>query len=129
LHWTARLVRTESVIDSRNRLLNAIAEISNKALLQADASEAALTAGLFVRASIVGKLLENIAVIPRAALHSGDQVWLLRDNKLDIRKVSVLHKDETSAYIDAGLADGDQLITSALDYAIQGMRLTPINSP
>jgi len=129
LHWTARLVRTESVIDSRNRLLNAIAEISNKALLQADASEAALTSGLFVRASIVGKLLENIAVIPRAALHSGDQVWLLKDNKLDIRKVSVLHKDENSAYIDAGLADGDQLITSALDYAIQGMRLTPINSP
>jgi hypothetical protein len=46
---------------------------------------------------------------------------------LDIRKVGVLHKDDTSAYIESGLADGDKLITSALDYAIQGMRVAPIN--
>jgi RND family efflux transporter MFP subunit len=127
LQWNARLVRTESVIDSRNRLLNAIAQISNKELLQAEASEAALTAGLFVRARIAGKQIENIAVIPRDALHNGDQVWLIRDNMLDIRKVGVLHKDDTSAYIESGLADGDKLITSALDYAIQGMRVAPIN--
>jgi len=120
------LTRTESVIDTRNRLLNAIAEIDGAELIQADAGSAELTAGLFVRASIQGKLIDNVFVIPRSALRSGDQVWLAGSDKLDIRQVSVLHKDDENAYIETGLVDGDRVITSALDYAIQGMQISPM---
>jgi RND family efflux transporter MFP subunit len=124
LHWQARLTRTESVIDTRNRLLNGIAEIDTSTFSSQQQNGSAPTAGLFVRAIIEGRLIDRLYVIPRGALRSGNQVWLFRDKKLHIARVEVLHKDDKNAYIEKGLDDGDRVVTSALDYAIQGMQLS-----
>lgn len=123
--WPAHLTRTESTIDVRNRLLNVIAEIDTQPLLDGEVNLNSLTAGLFVEAIIEGRPIDNIFVLPRTALRSGNKVWRIKDDKLDIVDVNVMHKNDSEAYIDKGLKNGDRIIVSALDYAIQGMRLNP----
>lgn len=123
--WPAHLTRTESTIDVRNRLLNVIAEIDTQPLLDGEVNLNSLTAGLFVEAIIEGRPIDNIFVLPRTALRSGNKVWRIKDDKLDIVGVNVMHKNDSEAYIDKGLKNGDRIIVSALDYAIQGMRLNP----
>lgn len=121
--WAARITRVESTIDIRNRLLNAIAEIDDERF---DIEQSDLpTAGLFVQASIEGRPIEDVFVLPRVALRSGHQVWRIHDDKLDIVEVGILHKNDDYVYIDSGLHSGDRIIISALDYAIQDMRIQP----
>lgn len=130
LGWNGRIVRSESIIDTRNQLLYAVVEIDTSEVNKNDSTLNAslLTPGLFVRAVIKGKLLNDIVVLPRAALRYGDEVWLLDENNtLRKQKVHVLHKDDSSVYIDAGIAENKKVITSALDFAVDGMALSLIN--
>lgn len=126
LQWQARLTGLESRVDPRNRMLNAIAEIDSGTTLRQPDGALVSTAGLFVSATIEGRSIGGVFVIPRLALRNGNEVWLLNDAQLDIKKVSVLHKDDNTVYIDRGLSPGDRVITSALDYAIQGMKLSAV---
>ncbi len=121
--WSARITRVESTIDIRNRLLYAIAEINGE--LNGIEQNALPTAGLFVEASIEGRPIDNVFVLPRIALRGGHQIWRIRDDKLDIVEVGILHKNDEYVYIDNGLQPGDRIIVSALDYAIQDMRIQP----
>lgn len=130
LQWQGHIARTESIIDTRNQLLNAVVEINtpqtnNKTDVPASAL---LSPGLFVRAVIKGKLLKDIVVLPRAALRYGDEVWLVEDGNL-LRKqtVNVLHKDDVSVYVDAGIEENKKVIVSALDFAVDGMVLSLMN--
>lgn len=132
LSWNGRIVRNESIIDTRNQLLYAVVEIDTQ-----QASEnfnklktSLLSPGLFVQAIIKGKLLTDIVVLPRAALRHGDEVWLLDEsNALRKQKVNVLHKDDGSVYINAGIAANTKVIVSALDFAVDGMDLSLMNEP
>ncbi|TNF33347.1 MAG: efflux RND transporter periplasmic adaptor subunit [Gammaproteobacteria bacterium] len=126
--WQGRITRTESMIDSRNQLLNAVVEI-DMANQAADMNASLLAPGLFVRAIISGKPLTDIIVLPRVALRYSDEVWLLQqDNILRKQTVHVLHKDDANVYVDKGVADNASIIVSALDLAVDGMKVSLINN-
>ena len=132
LGWNGRIVRSESIIDMRNQLLYAVVEIDTSEVNKNESALNAslLTPGLFVRAVIKGKQLKDVVVLPRGALRYGDEVWLLDENNtLRKQKVHVLHKDDSSVYIDTGIAENKKVITSALDFAVDGMALSLINDP
>lgn len=75
--------------------------------------------------SIRSKVLSDVAVIPTTALRSNNRVWLLSpEQSLQFRTVTVLYRDDKQVYIEQGLQEGDQLITSSLATAIEGMALT-----
>ena len=64
-------------------------------------------------------------MIPRETLHHGDHVWLRRpDSTLEIRPVTVLWKNRDTVVIGDGLAAEEQLITSSLSFAADGMAVT-----
>lgn len=68
----------------------------------------------------------GVIILPRAALRGGDAVWVAADGTLDIRKVSILWRDNDAVYVSAGLAPGDLVITSDLAAPMQGM---PVRLP
>jgi len=125
--WSGQLVRTEGVIDARNRMVYAIVQIDHPD--QADPEQPgrpALTSGQFVKVTIQGRPQDQVYVLPRAALRYGRELWLVdSDNRLLKRLVGILHKEKLHVYIDSGLTPGERVITSSLDIAIDNMRLEP----
>lgn len=125
--WNGRLVRTDGVIDERNRLVYAVVQVFLPN--QPDPEQPGrpdLTSGQFVNVTIPGRRLEQVHVLPRTALRYGRELWLVdSDNRLLKRQVSVLHKEKRHVYIGSGLKPGERVITSSLDIAIDNMMLDP----
>ena len=61
--------------------------------------------------------------LSRDYLRQGNTVWVMKDGKLNIRKVTVLFEDPRYAYISKGLSDGEMVVTTDLSTVVEGSRL------
>ena len=142
--WTSELIRTEAVIDERNRLQYVVAQVKDPYGLHPDSEKrAVLNTGLFVEAKIEGRLLKNVYVLPRLAIHNNNTVRVLdKKRRLSIRRVSLIHRGEELAYVkqemnltglkSEGISSGERVIVSPLDAVVEGMQLrieAPITAP
>lgn len=119
--WIGKLVRTEAVIDSKSRMVNAVVRVDF------DGDQLPLPIGLFVAASIKGRIVDNIVSLPRAALRNQNQVLVVdKDNRLRYRSVVVMRFEKDRVIISAGLADGEVVNISPIQTVIDGMRVEPI---
>jgi RND family efflux transporter MFP subunit len=118
-HWQAQLVRVESVIDDRSRMLHLVASVDDPYQLkspQAETNKPLLRVGTFVSALITGKALDNIVRIPHDVLQTDSTVWLIDSNgQLQRRAVNIIANDNTYAYVDSGLASGDKIAIGYID--------------
>jgi multidrug efflux pump subunit AcrA (membrane-fusion protein) len=74
-----------------------------------------LLIGAFVEAQIAGAPQGQYAAIASSALRPGNEIWLVRDGKLQIVPVRVIRRGEKLAYIAGdALAGGGRLVTSSL---------------
>lgn len=115
--WRGQLVRSEASLDTRSRMLVAVAELDG-----VDAAD--LPVGAFVEALISGRRVDDAMVLPRSALYRGDQVLQVdADSRIHYRTVEVLQNRADSVVV-RGLAPGAQIVTTHLSLAIEGMRVT-----
>lgn len=128
--WTAAVERSEGVVDELNRSQYIVARVADPyGLTAAGEPMVPLRVGTFVKASIEGKVLNNIIKIPRSSLLEGSRVGLVAaDNLLQIVPVTVASGDDRHYYISAGLNNGDQVVTSALGTPIEGLKLRVKNN-
>ena len=129
--WTATVARSEGVVDELNRSQYIVARVADPYGLAASGGDLTvpLRVGTFVKASIEGRVLNNIIKIPRSSLLEGSRVGLVADNNLlKIVPVTVSSGDDRYYYLSAGLKDGDQVITSALGTPIEGLKLRVKNN-
>ncbi|MBB3047948.1 RND family efflux transporter MFP subunit [Litorivivens lipolytica] len=117
----ASLVRSGARLDSDTRQLAAMVEID-----QPFSGPDALLAGQFVEVSLPSKALDNVAIIPQAALHPRDTLWLLdEDNRLTIQQVEVLQASGDKVAIQLPDDQPLRLVTSYLANPVPGMALLP----
>lgn len=123
--WQATIVRSEGLVDQRDRLVYLVAQVKNPYQKNpAKPNRPPLAFGLYVDAIIDGKAFSNIIEIPRTALRNDHQVWLASENNtLELKEVIVLHKGLHSVFISSGLQTGDRVITTPLDIVTNGMKL------
>lgn len=125
--WEGYLSRLEP-IDTETRILPLVVTVDDPWGSLAKGS-APLMTGLYCKVTIEGRQVEDLLVIPAAALREGDHVFLLRDDKLVITKVQVLEYNADTALIaprdgrQASEWSGEQLITSPVRYPVDGMPL------
>jgi len=123
--WIGRVVRTEGEIDPRSRMVNVVARIENP--YARSGSRPPLAVGLFVDAEILGRVAEDVFVLPRIALHEGDRVHVVDvSDTLRLREVEVLRRETERVLIRAGLEPGERVSVSPLAVAMEGMRLRPV---
>ena len=124
-NWDAQLVRTEGVVDERNRVTFAVARIADPYQLhQRDSGETPLPMGTFVRAHVAGLSVDNIIRVPRSALRGSDQLMFVDDeNRLRIRSVDVMRADAEFAYIRSGADVGERISLTVIEAPINGMRV------
>jgi len=108
--WQGRISRTEGVFDAKSRVLYAVARVEDPYNRETERWEYPLRVGTFVNADIAGRTAEDVVVLPRSVLRSGNLVWVVGNaNELLPRQVSILRADENRIYVNAGL-DGVRLV-------------------
>jgi len=120
--WQGIAVRIAGAVDRASRQVPVVVEIPDPYATEGDRPP--LLSGLFVGVTFRSPIPVDAVTIPRRGLRPGDQVWVLdQDNKLGIRSVQVARAGVETAVITAGLAPGDRLVTSNLQYVVEGMQL------
>lgn len=119
--WRGQLMRTEAVLDQRSRMLVAVVEVSI-------GDGPALPIGAFVEAAIAGRTLPDAMVLPQAAIYQGDQVLIVDEqNRIHYRPVRVL-QNRTETVVVRGLEPGWRVVSSRLSLAIEGQRVTVVET-
>lgn len=119
--WRGKLVRTEAAIDPNSRFVYAVAQVKNPY-----SGDAPLINGLFVEAHIAGRTFDDIALLPRQALHEGDHLLVLdAESKLQFKEVELLQAVEDEVWVRGDIDRGERVVVSSLGYSREGMALTP----
>jgi RND family efflux transporter MFP subunit len=123
--WQAKIARSEGVVDSKSRMSYLVAEINDPYLLNSssDSSDAPLRFGSYVNAKIKGYDISQATLVPRFLVVNGKVAILDSESKLHYVSIDVVRQQGSDVVVASGLADGDQLIVSALDYPVDGMKL------
>ena len=126
--WNARIVRTEGVVDESSRVTYAVARVRDPYRFESDGVP--LPMGTFVSATIEGTAIADLLRVPRHALRGSDQLLFVdADNRLRIRNVRVMRADAKFAYIDAGAAAGERVVTTTMEAPINGMLVRTTADP
>lgn len=122
--WEGVVMRTEGELDATTRMVNLIAQV-DAPYRQSGAPP--LVAGLFVEATILGNHYDGVAAIPRSALQADGRVYVVGSgDRLEFREVEVLRVANGTAYIRAGLRDGEIICVAPWRDAIDGQQVRPV---
>ena len=125
--WQAEIVRTEGVVDDRSRVVYAVAEVIDPYGVLGRSTQDELRMGTFVRADIQGLRADDVVVLPRSVLQSGNTVLVANaSDQLEIRQVEVVRAEPRFIYISSGLENGERVVTTSLDAPIPGTKLSVI---
>ncbi|GAA4454620.1 efflux RND transporter periplasmic adaptor subunit [Novipirellula rosea] len=119
--WQAKIVRTEGTLDADSLELFAIARIEDPFSLHGD--HPVLRIGQPVVATIHGETLKDVIAIPRGAVRRLDQVYLIDQQKLTLRSLTIdpLWSDADHVIVPGQtIRNGELLATTMLVYAPEG---------
>ena len=109
--WEGRIMRTDASYDRQTRALFAIVEVADPYGAGASESGVPLAPGLFVDARVEGRALEDMVVLPRAALRPRNEVYVVDgEGRAEIRTASVVDTDPTRAVIRPGVVEAGELV-------------------
>lgn len=125
--WQGRIVRTDASIDVDSRLVNAVAEIERPFAKEPGSQRPPLSPGLFVNATITGRELSGVSLLPRSALRSDSSVMVVdSQQRARMRSVEVLRSTPRQVWIQ-GLKTGERVIVSEFSQALAGMEVSVKN--
>jgi multidrug efflux system membrane fusion protein len=104
----AVLVREGSEIDA------ASGGVSVYASLHGSAAENSLRPGAFVRVEMPGPEYRDVVRLPEAALYGEDTVYVVTDDRLEARKVTVVARLGAEVLLRGGVRDGDAVMVTRL---------------
>jgi len=123
-HWTGSILRTEGEVDRASRSVFLVADAAEK-----DEGDL-LQPGLFVRASIAGRTLDQVFRIPRAAFLDRDRLLLVdAQDRLRFQKVEIIRPDGLDLLVSSGLKNGDRVCLTALASPVEGMEVRTLKAP
>lgn len=116
--WQGRLVRHEAELDSQSRMVYGIAEMTQEELPDG------LPMGLFVKAEIEGRSVDDLVHLHRGAIRNGSEVVVVdQDNRLRVRPVTVLRHQGDETIVSSGLVNGDRVCVSPINIVVDGMQV------
>lgn len=126
--WNAEITRTDSAIDSQTRVLYAIAEVEDPYGSAAEGGSP-LAVGLFLTAEIEGREVENVYVLPRAALRGENTIYVAEPGgRLSVRTVDVVTSNVENLIVSSGVRGGEMVVISPVRGANDGMRIQSLDN-
>ena len=125
--WQGKIIRSLGEIDPTTRMATIVVVVDNPYRQKGTVNQPDLETGMFVDIQLKGRFLNNVISIPRKALRNNRQVWLIdEENRLRIKQVEIARREKEQLLISAGLSAGDQVVTTSLSAAADGMLLRPL---
>lgn len=121
--WQAKLVRSEGALDERSRVLYVVAQVEDPYGL-AHKREQVLRIGTFVDAEIEGKVIDDLVALPRYLLRTGNNIWVVENNRLRNRQVDILRTSSNIIYVKQGLNTGEKISLASVPFALPGTLIT-----
>lgn len=122
--WSGKIVRVEGEIDPLSHMITLVARIKDPYGRDLQSERPPLAVGMFVEAEIIGRRVDDMAVIPRSALRGDERLLIIdKDNKLHFRTVEVLRADFETVIISSGLNEGERICISPLEAVVDGMEV------
>jgi len=121
--WPGRVARVKAKMDERTRTLPVVIEVAETAAAEDSAAGFRLRPGMFVTIRIKGKTVKQAFVLPRYVVYAGDVVYTLEEDQLKVKEVGILRSYKDSVIVNEGLSEGEQIISTPLSGAVDGMRV------
>lgn len=126
--WDGYLDRSAVTLDEQTRTIDVIVRVlepfSSGSPVDAGLDPVAappLLVGKFVDVELQGLAPERYFKVPDSALRTGDEIWAVRDGKVNIVPVQVLQRSDNVVYV-AGALEADQpVVTGGIRLATEGM--------
>jgi multidrug efflux system membrane fusion protein len=116
--WQAKIVRSEGVIDQKSRMSYLVAQVNTPYQ-----SKQPLRFGSYINATITGQTLANAIVVPHHLVKDGKIAVLNDDLTLSFKTLNIVREQNGMVIANEGLNQGEQLITSALEFPTEGMQV------
>ncbi len=99
------------------------------ATLDADSRADLVRPGAFVEILVPDRAYDQVARIPETALYTGDQVFVVEEDRLQPRNIEIVGFDDTRILVRGDLKEGDTIITSRIAVAGAGLKVRDVNAP
>ena len=131
--WSGQIVRSEGVVDQSNRAQYVVVQVDDPYNLNpqnSNSDSSPLLVGTFVEATLPGKLLKEVFLLPAGGLRKNTQVATVdSNNRLRLNPVSIAFSDDNYFYVNSGLEEGAEVIISALGMPIEGLKVSVTDRP
>ena len=118
----ARMIGT---LDQQTRLARVLVVVPDPLGLTTGAPPLILNTLLEVE--IEGRSITDVVRLNRGLVRDSDTVWIMKDDKLEIRDVEIVFRDSQYAYIADGLQHGDEVVATTLATVAEGIGLRRIS--
>ena len=121
--WEAVITRRESGVSS-NQMSWLIAEVDP------DSGTVPLEPRVYVGAEIDGRRLSGVSAIPRSALITNNEVWVVDEaNRLRRQAVEWAYRDDSLVYVTNGLEAGQRILEKGSDHLLEGSQIRVMGDP
>jgi len=121
--WKGHVSRAMAKLDEKTRTLPVVVEVDEPFGPTGGRGFFQLRPGMFVTVYIKGLEIGETFVLPRHLVHQGDVIYVVKDNHLAIKAVSVLRSFKDSVFVEKGLSEGELVVTTPLPGARDGMKV------
>jgi len=129
---TGYVKRMIGTLNQRTRLARVLITVKDPLALSLDGSYDAqmeqsklqpLILDSLIETHIAGRSIQDVIRLKREYVRDQDTVWVMKDEKLEIRKTEIEFQDATHAYIRTGLEEGEEVVTTNLATVAEGIGL------
>lgn len=116
--WTGSICRIGKTIDKRTQTVQTYIAVDQS-------GDDNLYDGVFLKATIPGKIIPNAFIVPRKALYEQGFVYVIENERLSYRQVQIVRRQPDYVIVNGGLKDGDLLVVEMLQGVATGMLARP----
>ncbi|GGE37232.1 efflux RND transporter periplasmic adaptor subunit [Psychroflexus planctonicus] len=109
-HTSGVVSRINSQVDPNSQTIQVFVNVEDENLNE----------GMYLEATIKGQTIQNAFELNRSLINNTNEVFVVKDSILALKKVQPLHFDANTAVVK-GLDNGDVIMTSNLSSAYSGM--------
>ena len=120
-----RVARMIGTLDQQTRLARILVTVPDPLGQASDGPP--LILDTLIQTEIEGKPIREVVRIDRELIRDSDTVWVMKDNKLEIRETEIAFRDAEHAYVRQGLEDGDEVVVTTLATVAEGVGLRKVN--
>lgn len=117
--WPAKIQRIEQRVDEASKVFYWIAQVEQP--YNTERHGQSLWFGTYVNATVMGKQLGDVFVLPVSAIFNKQYIYRVVDGQLKKQFVNVLRRVNNYVVIKQGINTGDQIVLSRLDLMVDGM--------